>query len=318
MSEQKTLSKAEARRERSSEANHLGMDTAAAGMAAGGLGLALLHHQMSEAKAEPVDARNSVDPLSATADRSIGSQPDRTGEHAALANGDRSEIASGTSEPDPGSDINLGLTSDLTDSAPRASEHHDHSFGTPHNTNSALEPSGDSLSSGHATLDPVEGIHSPTGGLQSLLSGASSTVTDITRGLEQKLDGIVSAASEAIDASLSAVSDQLSSLTSHIGGLTVDQEQILSQAANAATDIAGDLAGNTLSTASAVVDPIFHQAFGPASDSNSFVEGVVDTSDLASFGSTAVDAPIAFLGQSYTDVADHTVHGLQGLTHGLV
>ena len=50
MTQQKT-SKAEARRERNSEANHLSMDTAAAGMAAGGLGLALLHHQTSEAKA---------------------------------------------------------------------------------------------------------------------------------------------------------------------------------------------------------------------------------------------------------------------------
>lgn len=319
MTEQKMQSKAEARRERHSEANHLGMDTAAAGMVAGGLGLALLHQQISEAKAESVDGRNSADPVSAMPDRSMGIQPDQSGENAAPAHDNRSELVAGFSEKDMSGHIDPGLKTELMDNAPRAGEHHDHGSVLQHDANFTLEPNGSSLSAGGPTfLGLSDGGHSLTSDLQSLLSGASSTVAHMAYGLEQKLDAITSATSEAINNSLSAVSSQLSSLTSHIGNLAVGHEEALSQAAHGAADIAGELAGNTLSPPPAAIDPIFHHAFGPASDSHSFAGGVVDTGGLASFGSTAYDAPIAFLGQSYTDVADHTVHGLQGLTHGLV
>ena len=319
MSEQKTQSKAEARRERNSEANHLGMDTAAAGMAAGGLGLALLHHQASEANAATIDMRNSVDPASATVDRSIDAQSGRAGDQATLADDHHSDLQSSISNPDSGSHADPRLNTGLSENGPSTGEHHEHGSVLQNGASSTLEPAGGFPStSGPASPEQSEIGHSFTSGLQNVLSGASSAVTDIAHGIEQRLDAITSATSEAIDASLNAVSNQLSSLTSHIGDLVSGHQADLPSAVSATTAITGELIENAASTAPAIVDPIFHQAFGPASDSHSFAEGVVDTSGLASFGSTAVDAPIAFLGQSYTDVADHTVHGLQGLTHGLV
>lgn len=319
MSEQKTQSKAEARRERNSEANHLGMDTAAAGMAAGGLGLALLHQQASEAKAATMDGRNVVDPASATVERSIDGQPDRTGDHATLTHDDRSELQSLIPDTQADSRAEPQLNTGQADSAPRFGDDHDHGSVLPNGA--SLGPGrgeGSASAAGPASVDHSEVSHSLTGGLQNLVSGASSAVTDMAHGLEQRLDAITSATSEAIDASLTAVSQQLSSLTSHIGDLVAGHGDSLSQAASATAAVPGELVDHVASAAPAIVDPIFHQAFGPASDSHAFAGGVVDTGGLASFGSTALDAPISFLGQSYTDVADHTVHGLQGLTHGLV
>lgn len=319
MSEQKTQSKAEARRERNSEANHLGMDTAAAGMAAAGLGLALLHHQMSEAKAEPMDGRNVAAPGSATVSRAIDHQSDRTVDHTTLAHDDRSELQSLMAEPQADSQADPQLNAGHADSAPRFGDDHAHGSVLPNGASFALGP-GESPAStaGSASVDHSDTSHSLTGGLQNLLLGASSAVSDIAHGLEQRLDAITSATSEAIESSLTTMSNQLSSLTSHVGDLVAGHQADLPQAVSETTAMTSELVENAVSTAPAIVDPIFHQAFGPASDSHSFAEGVVDTSGLASFGSTAVDAPIAFLGQSYTDVADHTVHGLQGLTHGLV
>lgn len=319
MSEQKMQSKADARRERNSEANHLGMDTAAAGMAAGGLGLALLHQQMSEAKAATMEGRNSLDPASAVTDRSIDGRPDQAGDQAPLAHDDRLELQPLVSDPHAGGHIDPHLKTGVLDGDQRLGEYHEDGSVFPDGANSALEPgAGSASTSGQASVDHSELSHSLTSGLQSFLSGASTAVTDMAHGLEQRLGEITSATGEAIDASLTAVSHQLSSLTSDIGCLVADHGADLSQAANATTGIAGVLVNDVASTAPAIVDPIFHHAFGPASDSHSFAGGVVDTSGLTSFGSTALDAPISFLGQSYTDVADHTVHGLQGLTHGLI
>lgn len=314
-------SKADARRERNSEANHLGMDTAAAGMAAGGLGLALLHHQASEAKAATMDARGSADPASAVVDRSIGGATDEVGEHATVTHDHGPEPAPMVSSLDAGDHIDRGLDMRPTETNPLASGHQDHGSVLQDGASSALEPQGSSMSTattGPASIYHAESGHAVTTGLQNLMSAASSAVTDMAHGLEQKLDAITSATSEAIDTSLSAISNQLSSLTSHIGDLASDHGDNLLQTGSAIANGAGELAADALSTAPAVVDPIFHQAFGPASDIHSLAGDVVDTSGLASFGSAAHDAPISFLAQSYTDVADHTVHGLQGLTHGLV
>ncbi|WP_398471172.1 hypothetical protein [Tardiphaga sp.] len=319
---QQKMSKAEARRERNSETNHLGMDTAAAGMAAGGLGLALLHHQTPEAKAATMEARGAADPTSAMVDRSVVNPAGEVGEHATVAYDHRSEPAPMASDLDAGSHVDRALNMEANETSPGASDHQNHGSVLQDDVGSALEPPGSAMSTttttGPASVDHVESSHAVTNGLQNLMSAASSAVADIAHGLEQRLDTITSATSEAIDASLSAISNQLSSLTSHIGDLASDHGDNLLQNASAIAGGAGELAGDALSTAPAVVDPIFHQAFGPASDIHSLAGDVVDTSGLASFGSAVHDAPISFLAQSYTDVADHTVHGLQGLTHGLV
>lgn len=318
MSEQKTQSKAEARRERNSEANHIGMDTAAAGMAAGGLGLALLHQQTSEAKALTGETRYAADPAVAMGDRPIDGQPERAADHVTLADDHRSEQAPVFSETGAESHIEASLAREPTDTGSRAGTHQDHGSSLQVSVTSGLEPiEGGPSASGPTSSDQSEIGALAASGLQNLLSGASSAVADIAHGLEQRLDAFTSATSEAIDASLSAVSHQLSSLTSRIGDLVADHGENLSHTVSATTDTVGNLAGDAIAAAPAVVDPVFHQAFGPASDIHSFAD-VVDTSGLASFGSTAQDMPIPFLGQSYTELADHTVHGLQGLTHGLV
>jgi hypothetical protein len=318
---QQKMSKAEARRERNSEANHLGMDTAAAGMAAGGLGLALLHQQTSEAKAATMEGRGAADPTSAMVDRSVVNPTGEVGEHATVAHDNRSEPAPMASDLDAGSHVDRALNMETHETSPRVSDHQDHGSVLQDDASSALQPSGSTMSTtmtSSTSVDHAESGHAVTNGLQNLMSAASSAVTDMAHGLEQRLDTITSATSEAIDASLSAISNQLSSLTSHIGDLASDHGDNLLQDASAIAGGAGELAGDALSTTPAVVDPIFHQAFGPATDIHSLAGDVVDTSGLASFGSAANDAPISFLAQSYTDVADHTVHGLQGLTHGLV
>ncbi|QUS39312.1 hypothetical protein RPMA_11060 [Tardiphaga alba] len=288
-------------------------------MAAGGLGLALLHHQTSEAKATTTDGRNSADVTPAAIDRSANGQPDRPSDEATATHDHRTEFAPSGSDLDAGHRDDPGSQMDSRDTGSLGSEHHDRDARLQDDTNSALEtPSGSPFAIGSVSVDHSEPGHAATSGLQNLLSGASSAIADITHGLEQRLDAMTSATSQALDASLSAVTSQVLSLTSHIGDLVAGPGEQLSQTANVATGLAGELVGPATSTAAAVVDPIFHQAFGPANDIHTLAGEVIDTSGLASFGSTIHDAPMAFLGQSYTDVADHTVHGLQGLTHGLV
>jgi hypothetical protein len=314
MTQQTAQSKAEARRERGSEANHLSMDTAAAGLA-GGLGLALLHQPTSEAAAAAIEARSFPVPVG---DRAIDGQPDRDSAHGQVIHDHQSERPSAMSHSDAGGGAgpDLEVTAPIDDAGTRNDLQR---ASTSHSDSGMLESSvGQAGASIPISTDHQELGHSETGSLQHLISGTSSAMSNLAQGLEHKLDKLTSATSDAIDASLNAMSQQLSSLASHLGDLVADRGESLSQTVTATTGMAGDLASSASSAVPAVVDPIFHQAFGPASDIHSLGEGVVDTGGLATFGTAAYDAPIAFVGQSYADIADHTVHGLQGLTHGLV
>jgi hypothetical protein len=309
---QKTQFKAEARRERSSEANHLGLDTAAAGMAAGGLGLALLHQQISEAKATTMDGRPPEDHVVAADHHSVDGQLHQ-------ADGQDHETRQGQTElshtaPAAAHNVHDGSRLETATSHVNADilGHHQDTT-VPGISQFAPEPGNPSMPGGGSSLDHAETGHASTGGSQHLLSGATSAMMEFSHGLEQRLEALTSEAGNAIDASLNAVSGQVSSLTSQIGDLATDHAAGLSRTASEVTDGVSHLADSAVPPVPAIVDPIFHQAFGPASDIHSLAEGVVDTSGLASFGSSAYDTPITFLGQSYTDVADHTVHGLHGL-----
>lgn len=312
MTKPETHSRADARRERNSEANHLGMDTVASGMAAAGLGLALLHQDMAKAEAPTGDARRPESHTLSAADqaRQTQAQPEHGPEHMAAGNHVEAMQTAAAPAMSPAADAGTGVSVQPAGAI-------DHEQGPIAMPEEASVGQGGLVASGHGTpsVTQNDGGESLSSGLQNLLSHASSAAMGVSHGLEQKLDAAVTTATDAIGASLNAVTSQISSLTSQIGDLVTSRA---ADAVGQATDLVDHLTESGPAPAQAVVDPIFHDAFGPASDIHALASDVVDTSGLASFGSSALDMPIAFLGQSYTDVADQTVHGLQGLTHGLV
>lgn len=309
MARQDPESKAAARRDRNSDSNHLGMDTVAAGMAAAGLGLAILQQDVSEAKAESMRERGHESAAPVQAERSGEEQAHMSPVQDIGAADTRTETADAAQHADAPMQ-NAALVS----ADPVASSVH----GDDAVLGSAGQPLDMALSQQPAsTLDTASASQAaaPASGLQGLMSSASSTVNDIAHAIEHQLDAFTASATEAIGSSLQAMTDTLSTLTSRLGDVVTDHA---ASSVQATAHLVDDLAGNVASSVPAIVDPIFHDAFGPASDAHAGVSEIVDTGGLASFGMTALDAPISFLGQSYTDVADQSVHGLHGLTHGLI
>ncbi|MCX7321804.1 MAG: hypothetical protein NT113_20755 [Hyphomicrobiales bacterium] len=315
-----------ARRERNSDGNQLGSDAVMSGMAAAGIGLALLHQDIEHTRAmadrlvtdgSTMDESRDATTRGTESEHHAAIQP-AVGDGNAVAHSGQSAAASRTSSnetPQAAAVEHASIGGGDSGSDMAAAEllplqQHEMAMqpATPAN---AAASSGSSSSLGH---DPISDIS----------SGLSATGA----GLQQHVSETAASVTHSVDALVSGVTESLSSLTSQSSSSL--SANAIGDAVHAGvqaplapvSDMVGGISETLLGAAPAPVpmDPIFHGVLGSANGQgpSQFAHDVVDTGGLASVADVAHSFDLGFLGQSYTELADHTLTGAPGMGHGLL
>lgn len=155
-----------------------------------------------------------------------------------------------------------------------------------------------------------------TAGLQDIGHVTGHVTDQVTASLAHSVDAVANGIGDAL-ASLTSQLSPINLLQGH-GGLAEGGLPSFNHATDALAGIPSALLG--ASPAVPQMDPIFHGIFGTPGQSpaSHVASDVVDTGGLAALGDVGHPIDLGFLGQSYTELADHSLAGVPGIAHGLI